>query len=197
MLSFRCRPSRPRCDSNPTDSDQLLDSWHTAGMTPTKHREAAKLDRVPLPIELGRFGVTGWQLTRTSARFLCKLTKPGSLQTKFIKESRRRSSIWARPTSNSARSSRPVRARSASRCPASSAACSTRYRPPTLMKCRSCSNGSSATSRRSCSRVSTRRPSRRRRSRRCISRRCTAAKRSSSRSSGRVSAGGSRRICRS
>jgi ubiquinone biosynthesis protein len=55
-------------------------------MTPTKHREAAKLDRVPLPIEAARVGVTGWQLTRTSARFLCKLTKPGSLQTKFIKE---------------------------------------------------------------------------------------------------------------
>jgi ubiquinone biosynthesis protein len=55
-------------------------------MTPTKHREAAKLDRVPLPIEAARVGVTGWQLARTSARFLSKLTKPGSLQGKFIKE---------------------------------------------------------------------------------------------------------------
>ena len=55
-------------------------------MTPTKHRDVTKLDRVPLPVEAARIGVTGWQLARTSTRFLGKLTKPGSLQGKFITE---------------------------------------------------------------------------------------------------------------
>ncbi|MDT5412235.1 MAG: hypothetical protein QOG14_4455, partial [Mycobacterium sp.] len=36
-------------------------------MSSNNHREVAKLDRVPLPVEAARFGVTGWQLTRTAA----------------------------------------------------------------------------------------------------------------------------------
>jgi ubiquinone biosynthesis protein len=54
--------------------------------SPTKHREVAKLDRVPLPIEAARVGVTGWQLTRTGIRFLAKLPKRGPWQQKVIKE---------------------------------------------------------------------------------------------------------------
>lgn len=52
----------------------------------TKHREVAKLDRVPLPVEAARIGVTGWQLTRTGARVVTKLTGHGSLQQKIIKQ---------------------------------------------------------------------------------------------------------------
>mgnify|MGYP000476357946 CR=1 FL=1 len=38
-------------------------------MSTTKHRrEVAKLDRVPLPVEAIRIGMTGWQLLRTLAR---------------------------------------------------------------------------------------------------------------------------------
>src|SRR6195952_3806245 len=55
-------------------------------MTPTKHREVAKLDRVPLPVEAARIGVTGWQLTRTGARVISKLPTPRSFQQKFIKQ---------------------------------------------------------------------------------------------------------------
>ena len=116
-------------------------------MSTTKHREVAKLDRVPLPVEAARIGATGWQITRTGARVVTKLTGRGSLQQKILKQIpqdvlRPR----ARRTSSSARSSRPALARSASRCPASSAACSTPCRPPTKTKCTSCSRRSSATS---------------------------------------------------
>ncbi len=55
-------------------------------MSSTKHREVARLDRVPLPIEAARVGVTGWQLTRTGLRVLSKLPARGSWQTKVIKE---------------------------------------------------------------------------------------------------------------
>mgnify|MGYP000609065109 FL=1 len=55
-------------------------------MSSTKHREVAKLDRVPLPFEAIRFGTTGWQLTRTGARVLTKLPARGPWQTKVIKE---------------------------------------------------------------------------------------------------------------
>ena len=84
-------------------------------MSTTKHREVAKLDRVPLPVEAARIGATGWQITRTGARVVTKLAGRGSLQQKIIKQipqDVRRSR--ARPTSSSARSSRPALARSAS-----------------------------------------------------------------------------------
>ena len=55
-------------------------------MSSTKHREVAKLDRVPLPIEAARIGATGWQLTRTGARVLTKLPGRGPWQDKVIKE---------------------------------------------------------------------------------------------------------------
>ena len=50
------------------------------------HREVAQLDRVPLPFEAIRVGTTGWQLTRTAARVVGKLSGRGSWQTKVIKE---------------------------------------------------------------------------------------------------------------
>src|SRR4051812_30988317 len=55
-------------------------------MSTTKHREVAKLDRVPLPVEAARIGVTGWQITRTGARVVSKLAGRGSLQQKIIKQ---------------------------------------------------------------------------------------------------------------
>ena len=55
-------------------------------MSTTKHREVAKLDRVPLPVEAARIGATGWQVTRTGARVITKLAGRGSLQHKIIKE---------------------------------------------------------------------------------------------------------------
>jgi ubiquinone biosynthesis protein len=55
-------------------------------MSSTKHREVAKLDRVPLPVEAARIGVTGWQLTRTTARVVSKLSSRGPWQAKVIKE---------------------------------------------------------------------------------------------------------------
>src|SRR5882757_3441398 len=51
-----------------------------------KHREVARLDRVPLPVEAARIGMTGWQVTRTGARVLTKLIGRGSLQEKVLKE---------------------------------------------------------------------------------------------------------------
>ena len=86
-------------------------------MSSTKHREVAKLDRVPLPVEAARIGVTGWQLTRTGARVVTKLAGHGSAAAEGHQaDSRRPSPTWAPPTSSSARSSRPARARSASSC---------------------------------------------------------------------------------
>ncbi len=55
-------------------------------MSPTKHREVAKLDRVPLPVEAARIGVTGWQATRAAARIISKLPRSGRWQQKAIKE---------------------------------------------------------------------------------------------------------------
>src|ERR1700756_6064965 len=55
-------------------------------MSTTKHREVAKLDRVPLPVEAARIGATGWQITRTGARVVTNLTGKGSLQQKIIKQ---------------------------------------------------------------------------------------------------------------
>src|SRR4029077_11853391 len=58
----------------------------TARMSTTKHREVAKLDRVPLPVEAARIGATGWQITRTGARVVTTLAGKGSLQQKIIKQ---------------------------------------------------------------------------------------------------------------
>ena len=55
-------------------------------MTTTKHREVARLDRVPLPVEAARVGVTGWQLARTGARVVSSLAGRGSLQQKIIRQ---------------------------------------------------------------------------------------------------------------
>jgi ubiquinone biosynthesis protein len=51
-------------------------------MSSNNHRGVARLDRVPLPVEAARIGVTGWQLTRTAARILTKLPGKGPLQQK-------------------------------------------------------------------------------------------------------------------
>jgi ubiquinone biosynthesis protein len=53
-------------------------------MSSNNHRGVTKLDRVPLPVEAARIGVTGWQLTRTAARILTKLPGRGPLQQKVI-----------------------------------------------------------------------------------------------------------------
>src|SRR5580698_7358484 len=55
-------------------------------MSTNNHREVARLDRVPLPVEAARIGVTGWQLTRTAARVLTKLPTKGPMQQKVIKQ---------------------------------------------------------------------------------------------------------------
>src|SRR6201992_3369652 len=60
--------------------------WQTAEMSSTKHREGARLDRVPLPVEAARVAVTGWEGTRTAARVLAKLPGKGPLQQKVIKQ---------------------------------------------------------------------------------------------------------------
>jgi predicted unusual protein kinase regulating ubiquinone biosynthesis (AarF/ABC1/UbiB family) len=55
-------------------------------MSSNNHREVAKLDRVPLPVEAARIGTTGWQLTRTAARVITKLPARGPWQSKVIKQ---------------------------------------------------------------------------------------------------------------
>src|SRR5271154_6881995 len=55
-------------------------------MSSNNHREVAKLDRVPLPVEAARFGVTGLQLTPTAPRVLTKLPTKGPMQQKVIKQ---------------------------------------------------------------------------------------------------------------
>src|ERR1700736_3129157 len=55
-------------------------------MSSNNHREVAKLDRVPLPVEAARFGVTRRQLTRTAARVVTKLPGKGPWQQKVIKQ---------------------------------------------------------------------------------------------------------------
>ena len=55
-------------------------------MSTTKHhREVAKLDRVPLPVEAIRIGMTGWQLLRTLARVVTKLPAGGALPDKVVR----------------------------------------------------------------------------------------------------------------
>jgi predicted unusual protein kinase regulating ubiquinone biosynthesis (AarF/ABC1/UbiB family) len=55
-------------------------------MSSNTHRDVAKLDRVPLPVEAARIGATGWQLTRTAARVVTKLPTRGPWQSKVIKQ---------------------------------------------------------------------------------------------------------------
>ncbi|MEY8018061.1 ABC1 kinase family protein [Mycobacterium servetii] len=55
-------------------------------MSSTKHREVARLDRVPLPAEAARVAVTGWQVTRAAARFLTTLPGRGPWQQKVIRQ---------------------------------------------------------------------------------------------------------------
>ncbi len=62
--------------STPGDKSQARDH----------HRDVAKLDRVPLPVEAARIGVTGWQLTRTGLRVLTKLPTKGTIPDKVIRE---------------------------------------------------------------------------------------------------------------
>jgi predicted unusual protein kinase regulating ubiquinone biosynthesis (AarF/ABC1/UbiB family) len=52
----------------------------------TQHREVPKLDRVPLPVEAARVGVTGWQLARTGARVATHLRGHGSVSQKIVKQ---------------------------------------------------------------------------------------------------------------
>src|SRR6201991_4902359 len=55
-------------------------------MSSNNHRGVARLDRVPLPVEAARIGVTGWQLTRTVARILTQLPRKGPTQQKVIRQ---------------------------------------------------------------------------------------------------------------
>src|SRR5580693_3086323 len=86
------RPS-PRTSPGPASGERAHSNWdltpqvwQTALMSSNNHREVAKLDRVPLPVEAARTGVTGWQLTRTAARIVTKLPGRGPMQQKVIKE---------------------------------------------------------------------------------------------------------------
>jgi ubiquinone biosynthesis protein len=55
-------------------------------MSSTKHREVAKLDRVPLLAEAARIGATGWHETRAASRVAQKAFGRGSLQQKIVTE---------------------------------------------------------------------------------------------------------------
>ena len=55
-------------------------------MRSTKHREVAKLDRVPLLTEAARVGATGWHVTRAAGRVAQKAFGKGSVQQKIISE---------------------------------------------------------------------------------------------------------------
>src|ERR1700738_1522155 len=55
-------------------------------MASTKHREVAKLDRVPLFTEAARIGTTGWHVTRAAGRVAGKLFGSGRWQQKVITE---------------------------------------------------------------------------------------------------------------
>src|SRR6202022_4262153 len=55
-------------------------------MSSTKHREVAKLDRVPLFTEAVRIGTTGWHVTRAAGRVAGKLFGSGRWQQKVITE---------------------------------------------------------------------------------------------------------------
>ena len=164
----------------------------------TQHREVAKLDRVPLPIEAARIGVTGWQITRTGARVVTKLTGRGSLQQKIVKQIPQTFAdlgptyvkfgqiIASSPGAFGESLSREFRSLldrvppGRRRTSGQAAARGTRRRPGDPVQV-------------------LRRPPRspRRRSRRCITPRCTPARRSSSRSSDPASAAASPPTCRS
>ena len=55
-------------------------------MSSTKHREVAKLDRVPLFTEAARIGTTGWHVTRAAGRVASSLFGKGSWQQKVVTE---------------------------------------------------------------------------------------------------------------
>src|ERR1700719_5126763 len=55
-------------------------------MSSTKHREVAKLDRVPLFTEAARIGTTGWHVTRAVGRVAQSLFGKGPWQQKVITE---------------------------------------------------------------------------------------------------------------
>src|SRR5262245_11993545 len=55
-------------------------------MSSTKHREVAKLDRVPLLTEAARIGATGWHVTRAAGRVAQNAFGPGNLQRKIVTE---------------------------------------------------------------------------------------------------------------
>src|SRR5262249_46982555 len=84
--SPRTLPSPAHRERAHRNWDLTSQIWHTAGMTSTKHREVAKLDRVPLPVEAARVAVTGWQVTRAAARVVGKLPTKGPWQQKVIKQ---------------------------------------------------------------------------------------------------------------
>ena len=116
-------------------------------MSTTKHREVAKLDRVPLPVEAARIGATGWQITRTGARVVTTLAGKGSLQQKIIKQIPKTFADLGTHLRQVRPDHRvqPGRVRRID-VAASSAACSTRSHRPTKPKCTSWSARNSATS---------------------------------------------------
>src|ERR1700732_4660493 len=69
-----------------SDYEDLKNVRHTAPMSTTKHREVAKLDRVPLFTEAARIGTTGWHVTRAAGRVAGKLFGSGRWQQKVITE---------------------------------------------------------------------------------------------------------------
>jgi ubiquinone biosynthesis protein len=75
------------CLVSPSVSGEPADRvWQTASMSSTKHREVAKLDRVPLLTEAARIGATGWHVTRGATRVAGKLLAPGRWQHKIVAE---------------------------------------------------------------------------------------------------------------
>ncbi len=166
-------------------------------MSTTKHREVAKLDRVPLPVEAARIGATGWQITRTGARVVTKLAGRGSLQQKIIRQIPQTFAdlgptyvkfgqiIASSPGAFGEQLSREFRS------------LLDRVPPADTDEVHKLFVEELGDDPRTCSRPSTRSRSPRRRSHRCTTRPCTAAKRSSSRSSGPASAAASPPTCRS
>src|ERR1700736_3830216 len=69
-----------------SDYEDLKNVGHTALMSSTKHREVAKLDRVPLFTEAARIGTTGWHVTRAVGRVAQTLFGKGPWQQKVITE---------------------------------------------------------------------------------------------------------------
>ena len=167
-------------------------------MSTTKHREVAKLDRVPLPVEAARIGATGWQITRTGARVVTKLAGRGSLQQKIIKQIPQTfvdlgptyvkfgQIIASSPGAFGESLSREFRSLLDAVPPADTERSAQAVQGGARRRAVQAVQDASRTS-----------PSRRPRSRRCTTRRCTAARRSSSRSSGPASAAASPPTCRS